>query len=173
MRSMRILRLGFISSVLLVVAVISSASLGATPAVVSEAVVKCMVCEEEGDEHWFWPTTEESCQDPQYEPPFGECRACGGISQCHADAWEGPCHQECGIHIAAVARDLDSMFASLGREQESGRHAAAPMPEHVMRKVMLTPSLSVDPSGRVIELRDCGGLVVGEWPVPETVDQAI
>ncbi len=127
-----------------------------------ESSVSCLICEEGGDEHWFWPSG-HLCT-PSYDPPFGQCSACGGTSTCHADAQEGPCHVECGgVTFAATIETMDALLEKFNQESGNQRQLMADL---VAREVALNAALIVAQGKEVIELHDCDGEVQKAWPLP-------
>lgn len=151
---------------------IAAADIGAAAAASTTLFdLGCMECMEEDGSHRFITFTEELCGDPEFEPEFGECRACGGSSQCHADPQPGPCHASCEETFATAQERLDGWLAAITGEALSDEVAE---PALIAREVALNPNVSIDRENGVLELAGCPGLkATAIWDLPVAVDRLI
>jgi hypothetical protein len=101
--------------------------------------------------------------------PVG-CAACGGTSECHADAQQGPCHIPCQpervAELLTASRQIDVLVKGLGDQDPA-----------IARERLNALAVEVDARAfasyqfdrNVIQLKDCRNVVVAEWALPSSV----
>ena len=135
--------------------------------VLASAQAVCLLCESDGDQHWFWSLACVGTAPAPYT-----CAWCGYESACHADPQDGPCHESCSwgqggpslIELAQTAETLVEDTHSYGAEESTSA---------LVSLINEDARLEFNPTRKAVQLLNCQRGVVGQWRVPDALAGAL